>query len=194
MKNDNDYEIVLMAQEGNEDAINTLYKKYSPIIIKKSRDAFFNNKHHGIEIDDIIQEAFIGFDEAIKNFSQDENATFYTFSMLCVERQISNYMRQATRNRDKLLNEAINIDDTNVKMISSNVDIENTVLGYDYSEKMINDVKMILTDFEKQVLNMRLKGLSFDEITKLLNKDKKSIYNAFQRIKIKFKKINKNDD
>ena len=194
MKNDNDYEIVLMAQEGNEDAINTLYKKYTPIIIKKSRNAFFYNKHHGIEIDDIIQEAFIGFDEAIKNFSQDENATFYTFSMLCVERKISNYMRQATRNRDKLLNEAINIDDTNVKMISSNVDIENTVLGYDYSEKMINDVKMILTDFEKQVLDMRLKGLSFDEITKLLNKDKKAIYNAFQRIKIKFKKINKNDN
>ena len=35
----NDYELVYLAQEGNEDAINLLYKKYKPIIVKKSKNA-----------------------------------------------------------------------------------------------------------------------------------------------------------
>lgn len=194
MKSDNDYELVLLAQEGNEDAINALYKKYTPIIVKKSKNAFLNATHHGIEIDDIIQECFVGFDEAIKNFSQNDKATFYTFSMICVERQISNYLRRTTRIRNKALNEAINIDDANVKMISSNIDIENDIIGHDYDKNIIEEVRNNLTQFEKDVLNMLLKGFSFDEIAKKLNKDKKAIYNTFQRIKVKFKKISKNDN
>jgi len=35
----NDYELVSLAQEGNEDAINIIYQKYRPIIIKKSKNA-----------------------------------------------------------------------------------------------------------------------------------------------------------
>ena len=194
MSKDNDYELVLLAQEGNEDATNTLYKKYTPIIVKKSKNAFLGAAHYGIDIDDIIQECFIGFDEAIKNFSQEEKASFYTFSMICVERQISNYMRRVTRGRDKILNEAINIDDASVKMMHSNVDIENDILSHNYDNHVLSIVKKNLTSFEREVLNMRLKGFSFDEIAEKMNKDKKAIYNTFQRIKNKFKKISENDN
>lgn len=185
MKKDNDYELVLLAQEGNEDAINALYKKYTPIIVKKSKNAILSTTLHGIEIDDIIQECFVGFDEAIKNFSQNDKATFYTFSMLCVERQLSNYVRMATRTKDKVLNEAINIDDATIKKIRSSIDIENDVIGQVYDKNMLIDVRKSLTFFEKNVLDMRLKGLSIDEIADKLNKDKKAIYNTFQRIKVK---------
>ena len=88
----NDYEVVSLAQEGNEDAISLLYQKYKPIIIKKSKNAIMYAPHHGIEISDIMQEAYIGLDEAIKNFSQDDSATFYTFAMVCIERKIFNYL------------------------------------------------------------------------------------------------------
>ena len=48
----NDYELVALAQENNEDAINILYQKYKPMIIKKSKIAFLQTTHHGIEIND----------------------------------------------------------------------------------------------------------------------------------------------
>ncbi len=194
MKKDNAYDLLLLEQEGTEDAINALYKKYTPIIVKKSKNAILSTTLHGIEIDDIIQECFVGFDEAIKNFSQNDKATFYTFSMLCVERQLSNYVRMATRTKDKVLNEAINIDDATIKKIRSSIDIENDVIGQVYDKNMLIDVRKSLTSFEKNVLDMRLKGLSIDEIADKLNKDKKAIYNTFQRIKVKFKKICENDN
>ena len=58
----NDYELVSLAQENNEEAIKILYQKYKPIIIKKSEHAILYLSHHGIEINDIMQEGFIALD------------------------------------------------------------------------------------------------------------------------------------
>ena len=107
----NDYELVFLAQENNEDAINLIYQKYKPIIVKKSKNAIVFADHHGIDINDIMQEGFIGLDEAIKNFSQDTTASFYTFALLCIDRQILNYIRKMTGKKDQALNDAISITD-----------------------------------------------------------------------------------
>ena len=53
---------------------------------------------------------------------------------------------------------------------------------------MAREIRKVLTDFERTVFDMKLKGYSFEEIGKKLNKDKKSIYNTFQRIRLKIKK------
>ena len=119
----NDYELVFLAQDGNEDAINKLYQKYKPIIVKKSKNAIVLASHHGVEINDIMQEGFIGLDEAIKTFSQETEATFYTFAMLCVERQIASYLKKVTRGKDKILNEAIAINDNLEKTMKDKMDI-----------------------------------------------------------------------
>ena len=85
----NDYELVLLAQEGNEDASNLIYQKYKPIVVKKSKNAIIYATHHGIEISDIMQEGYIGLEEAIKSFLPGDNkATFYTFANLCIDRKI----------------------------------------------------------------------------------------------------------
>ena len=105
----NDYELISLAREGNEEAINLIYQKYKPIIVSKSTDAIVTASHHGIEISDIMQEGFIGLDEAINGFSEKDNASFYTFAVLCINRQIINYLRKTTRGRDRILNDAVTI-------------------------------------------------------------------------------------
>ena len=73
-KDYNDYELVYLAQEQNEDAIEIIYQKYKPIIYKKC------NKYikvlHGIELCDLVQECYLILDYAIKNFNQNNNNTF----------------------------------------------------------------------------------------------------------------------
>ena len=190
----NSYELIALAQEGNEDAINIIYKQIKPIIVEKAKRAIHTVNHHGVEIDDIIQEGYIGLEEAIQNYSQDENTSFYTFAMICIERQIVNYLRKITNSKDKILNNAVIIDDTLEKMIMDDTNIEKTVMGKDYSTKLIKIVSNNLTTFEKKVLDLKLKDFTLDEMAIELNKDKKSIYNAIQRIKNKFRKITKNDN
>ncbi len=189
-----DFELVYLAQEGNEDAINELYQRYKSIIVKKSKNAIMYATHHGIDINDIMQEAYIGFDEAIRGFSQDEKASFYTFSLLCIDRKITNYLRKTTGSKGKILNEAVTIDDTLEKVLSNDFSIEYTLMDRDNGSELINKIRSFLTEFERNVFDLKLKEYSFNEIAKILNKDVKSIYNTFQRIKVKIRKNIKIDN
>ena len=185
----NDYELVCLAQEGNTNAIDLIYKKYMPIIVKKSKNAIFTIKNHGIEINDIMQEGYLGLDEAIKSFSQDDGATFYTFANLCIDRKISNYLRGLSSNRNKLLNEAIFIDDNIENLITDKISIEDEFINNDMREDIMNKLKDNMTVFENRVFDLFLSGYSFSEIANNLNKDVKSIYNTIDRIKHKVKNI-----
>lgn len=190
----NDFELVHLAQSGDEDATNMLYQKYKPLIVKKSQDYFLTAPHHGIDINDVMQEAFIGFDEAIRNFSQDKEANFYTFAMICVDRQVINYLRKIKKGNAQTLNEAVTIDENMERYISDGTNIEDMLIGHDSDISLAIAVREELTEFEKRVLDLKLKDYTFEEIAKELNKDVKSIYNTLQRIRIKFKKKMENDD
>ena len=190
----NDYELVSLAQEKNEDAINLIYKKYKPIIVKKSKLAIVHATHHGIDIADIMQEGFMGLDEAIKNFSEGQNASFYTFAMLCIDRQIINYLRKNTGNRYRALNDSINLDDALTKSISDKTNIELAILGANHDNFLVNKIRLLLTDFEGKVFDYKIKSYSYKEIAKILGKDVKSIYNTWQRIKTKIRENIQIDD
>lgn len=180
----NDYELVALAKEGNEDAISLIYQKYKPIVVSKSKDAIVVASHHGIEINDIMQEGYIGLEEAIKNFNENDNTTFYTFATLCINRQIINYLRKCSRGKNRILNDAIAIDEMTDGSFKDDFDLEMNFVSKDIVKDAIKD----LTDFEYKVFKMRIDGYSYNETAKYLNKSVKSIYNTFHRIKEKIKK------
>lgn len=186
----NDYELVSLAREGNEEAINLIYQKYKPIIVCKSKDAIVYATHHGIEINDIMQEGFIGLEEAINGFSEKDNTSFYTFAVLCINRQIINYLRRTTRGKNRILNDAVAIDDIVEKSVKDSTNTEFSFISKD----IIEEIKDDLTDFEYKVFKLKYDGYNFEEIAHILSKDVKSIYNTFHRVKLKVKKIIGNDD
>lgn len=190
----NDYELVVLAQENNEDARELIYQKYKPIIIKKSKNAFLYAPHYGMEISDIMQEGYIGLEEAIKSFSQDDTATFYTFATICIDRKISNYMKKMQKDKNKLLNEAVTIDSGLENLISDKMNIEKTLISNVKINEIIKQLRLELTEFERNVFDLKIKDYSFEEIANTLNKDTKSIYNTFHRIKQKVKRIIEIDD
>ena len=190
----NDYELVFLAKEGNEDAINIIYQKYKPIIVRNSQTAILKANHHGIEISDIMQEGFIGLDEAINNFSENDNASFYTFAVLCINRQIINYLRKTTGGRDKILNDATPIDEYVERNMKDDHDTEFSFIYKETEEYIKEEIKKNLTEFENNVFNLKIDGYTFEEIANTLNRDVKSIYNTFHRIKLKIKKIIDEDD
>ena len=184
----NDYELVYLAQEGNEEAINLLYQKYTPIIVKKSKNAILRATHHGIEISDIMQEGYMALDEAIKSFSNTMNTTFYTFAVVCIDRQIASYLKRIFSNKGKVLNEALGIDEDLERIIRDDIDIEQDLMIQEQLKMLDDKVRPMLTKFEKKVFDLMMKNMSFEEIASILHKDVKAIYNTFQRIKIKIRK------
>ena len=111
-QNYNDNELVLLAKEHNEEANTILYNKYKPLITKKCSGIFKYVKNKGIEFSDLMQECLIGFEESIRNYNLDDKVTFYTFTNICMTRQLGTLVRKLNRDKHRPLNEAIPLENT----------------------------------------------------------------------------------
>ena len=103
----NDYELVYLAQEYNEDANEILYRKYKDLIYSKSYKYYFMLKKCGLELEDVIQEAFIAFYDAIRCFNQDSDCNFSTFVNVCITNRLNTLFTRYSGNKNILLNNAI---------------------------------------------------------------------------------------
>ena len=189
----NDFELVSLIRENNEEAREILYNKYKPIIVKKSTDQIYKLGSYGMEINDLIQEGYIGLDNAINCFNEKENTSFYTFALLCIDRQIITYIKKNTNNKAMVLNDAINLDDGKEYLFRDNTDIEGSFINKEDAKEFINLICDSLSDIEKKVFSLKLEGYDIGEIANLLNKDIKVIYNTLHRIKYKIKLIMNKD-
>jgi len=190
----NDYELVSLAQENNEAAINILHEKYKDLIYSKSKKVFYYLKGKGLELSDVIQEAMIGFEEAINGYNQDDKALFYTFAMLCVDRQLKSLIIKHNRDKYKILNEAVTLDNDEEEhalhnFITDDVTPESEFFNKEEANDIYIKIKDSLTDLEEVVFELKLQGCSYNEIAEVLNVDSKDIYNAVSRIRNKVNRI-----
>ena len=193
----NDYELVGMAQEGSADAFYVLYNKYLPIIRNKSKKIYKYIQDKGTELDDVIQEGLLAFENSIYSFNQDCDGMFYTFTNLCIDRCLISEVRQLNRFKYKYLNDAISLDDVIsagdfnlVSLIDSNDSdpLESLELYEDYIS-LYNNIIDKLTDFEECVFVLRVKGFSYEEIASILDREQRSIQNAMHRVRLKVKDL-----
>lgn len=187
----NDYELLDYICESNEDATKILYDKYKAVIETIARSKV--NNGIGLEFNDLVQEGMIGFSEAIRDYKDQKDVTFYTFASLCIERQILTAIKKATRDKHKLLNGSISLDytyDEDSNMYDNITDDtqqspEDKVIEMEEEKQLYGIIVDKLSSFEKQVFDLKIKDFSYKEIGQLLNVDSKKIDNAIQRIKQK---------
>ena len=191
-----DEDIVKIAQEGNEEALDFIFRKFRPQVARKANSYFLA----GADKDDIVQEGMIGLFKAIRDYKPDKDASFRSFAELCITRQIITAVKSASRLKHSPLNSYVsldkpisedNYDSTLLNIIAqgSSSNPEDIVIGKENMEQVEIKMEEVLSGLECKVLSMYLKGKSYSEIASLLNKDAKSIDNALQRIKKKFEKF-----
>ena len=191
-KDENDYELLYLIKEENEDAKNIFYEKYRPMVEMKAKKYFSQIQNKGYELNDLIQEGLIGLSNAIRDYNQDEKIKFITFANVCIERRIINFIREINRQKHQALNSSISIDNTNVSGISllnvlsdDSYNPESSFMILEEQEQLKEDMKKGLTEFEKEVFDLRFEGFTYQEIAILLNKSIKSIDGTISRIKQK---------
>ena len=187
----NDYELIAYANENNEDANNILIKKYEPLIHSIANRMLKSCSYIGLEESDLVQEGMIGLNHAISYFNEQKDIIFYTYAKTCIERRMISTIIAAKRLKHRVLNESISLNADNedvsfdkiLKDESSNP--EKIVMDSEETEKLIESIKGSLTDFELQVFELMLSYFKYGEIAEILDKEKKQVDNAMQRIKNK---------
>ncbi|WP_022819596.1 sigma-70 family RNA polymerase sigma factor [Fusobacterium russii] len=182
-------DLIFKAQNNDEEAINDLIKFYLPLVSINVKNFFLI----GADREDLIQEGLLGLFKAIKYY-KSEKSSFNTFAILCIRRQIFSAIKLANSNKNMALNEAI-LNSSNISEecdTQSNLEFITDESSPEYiffnKDKFINFKKYADRKFsklEKQVLEYLIRGYSYKEIAKQLDKNLKSIDNTIQRIKKK---------
>lgn len=196
LKNKPDEELVVLAREKNEDAIETLLDRYKELVNMKVSKYFII----GAEREDIVQEGLIGLYKAVKNFELDKQNSFKSFANLCIERQLITAIKTSNRQKHIPLNSSVSLnttvydndDDTSLMELFNSKTAEDpldTITKKEYYKIIGNKIDENLSDFEKKVLARFAAGDSYVKIAERLEAPVKSVDNAIQRIR---KKANKN--
>lgn len=185
-----DEELSLKAQDGNEEAVNTLLIKYKNLVNKISRSYFLV----GSDIEDIVQEGMIGLYKAIMNFSQDKNTSFKTFASTCIKHHIQNAIRVASSEKNKVLSSALSITEDPTFEDDEKLGFElfdelpspvEKIIEKEKMQEIKDIVKIALSPLERKILALYLGGYNYNEIAEIANISKKSIDNGLSRIKNK---------
>lgn len=190
-----DEEIVAMAKEGNDRALEYLLCKYQNFVKSKAKSYFLI----GADKEDIYQEGMIGLFKAIRDFKDDKLASFKVFAELCITRQIITAVKTATRQKHIPLNTYISLNkpiydeesDRTLLDIISGIkvsDPEELIIDREEMENIESKIEEVLSSLEMEVLNSYLDGKSYQEIASDLDRQAKSIDNALQRVKRKLEK------
>ncbi len=188
-------QLIESAKGGDSQALEFLIDKYRGFVRTKARTYFLI----GADKEDIIQEGMIGLYKAIRDYRKDKLSSFRGFAEMCITRQIITAIKTATRQKHIPLNFYVSLNKPLYEEESERtlMDIVGEDKITDPEEMYINREELdhigskmgeILSGLEKDVLNLYLRGRTYMEIARRLDRHVKSIDNALQRVKRKLEK------
>lgn len=186
----NDYELLYLVGENNEEVYNSIYAKYKPLIHRMAKTLCENYKSALVEYDDLFQEGMYGLNNAIKSFNGKSGSLFYTLAKLCISREMNGYVAKMLRGKNMILSSAVSFD---TPISKNGFVVEDTLYSHDDSvelqfesiemEKYILDLKYELKDEYMPVYELKLNGFSNVAIANLLDLRYKDVDNYLRSIK-----------
>lgn len=185
----NDYELLYLASEQNEDAINELLKKYYGLICYKA----IKYSPSQLDTDDFINEGLLCFYEVIYNYSDVSNTKFIKYLNTCLERRMINYKKLFTRKKFCILNTAISLDEDSVDsdnlLIDNKYNPDSVLLNKEEYELLREKILKELNSNEELVFILREQNFSVKEIAKIIDMKLAEIYNIVKNIRTKIIKL-----
>lgn len=167
----NDYELIYLFRDGNEVALNLLFKKYEAFIQSKLNTF----KVTGALREDFYSEALMALYAAITSYNDNIRITFYNyFNIVLTRRFVKAYA--------KLVRPEIPVENIDWFLGEENIE---------YRPSLYEDgLALMKTDCERLVYRELYKvGLSPGEIATNNNIDIKKVYNTINKIKERLKVI-----
>ena len=194
----NDNELIMQIHEQSEEAKDILFEKYKYIINIEIKKYLKIANILGYDYNDLYQDALVGFINGINNYNQDKESSLPTFITMCVDRTLQNSIRRINNKKSKVQAESLSLEYVYEPMSSplrelisdnsENDPLVNIIKNEEYSE-LNKSIKETLSKNEYKVYQYMIKGLKYNDIALLLNKEPKQIDNTIQRIKNKIKKV-----
>lgn len=187
----NDYELLYLAQENNEDAVNELRKKYNSLLHAKALS--YNRSSH-IDIKELLNEAELSFYKAVDSYI-DKN-TFNTYLNKVIDNNLTNYIAKHNNTKNKILNESLSYEYNNEKSIgvgsnkyNPEISLFNEYNYFELRQRILNK----LTWKEELIFVLKEQNYTASEISKITDNSLRTVYNIIKRIQNKTIKLMSNE-
>ena len=191
-----DEQLAAMAREGSETAEEILIDKYKGLAKLKAKAYFIA----GGDQEDVVQEGMIGLMKAVRSYDPERETSFKTFASACINNQIIKAIRNADREKNHPLNDAVSLSETvensgetltlgDIVKASVFDEPEQNLIYQDLIERIRNGIDANFSQLERDVFHRKLEGKNYMEIAAELDKSPKTIDNAIQRVRHKITKI-----
>lgn len=193
-KNINDYEQLYLISEQDDEATSIIYEKYKPIVYSLAYKNLKLISNYGVDIDELVQEGFIGLTKAISSYNNNMSVMFYTFATLCIERQMKTFCKKFYTKKQKALNNKISIDidaDSFSNYFIELKEDENSnknpmaYLENSYYNELCVNFKHSLSNRNSLIFELRCNGFKNVEICNLLDISMSIVERSIQEIKKK---------
>ena len=193
----NDNELIYLSCENNEEATTLIIKKYKNCILNILKEYLKEYNIVGVEVADLYQEGLIGLLNAIDTYDKDKDVTFYTYANACIKASIMTAIRNTFTWKNRILNTSYSLDKMYEDSESNFYDLfkdereepNRKLIDREETLELKNKIISKLSDKEKVIFDLKLKGLDNKEIADLIDKDKKYVENTIFRIKKKYKEL-----
>lgn len=178
----NDNELVSRAKAGDSTALSLLIEKYSDYILKKASSF---KTISCIDVEDLYQEGMIGFVSSIYSFDETYGTKFSTYATTVYLRKMLSAIRKTNNDLSNCVDSYISINDN--ELLAQQPSPEEVLL---YDEELSEIIKFAKDNFsktEQKVFKLVLLGVSYTEISEILDCNIKSVDNAVQRIRRKLR-------
>ena len=191
-----DADLAALAAADDQEALACLRGRYASMLQYKSKRA------SGLcgcdNLEDLSQEAAIGFLKAVRSFVPGGGASFRTYAERCVEHVLVSAIRSYFSQKNQPLNghEALSDDEIGGRLSGYGRGSPDSAFDSAINSALEDDgedllSRLALTERERDVARLRMQGYAYREIAGRLQISVKSVDNTLQRVRHKMKSFRK---
>lgn len=160
--------------------------KLAELISRYMKTVFAGAKRYSgaADYEELVSDGMEGLLSAVRNYSE-EKGEFASFVSVCVENRLRNTAKRSRRRASRLADsESERLED----IADPAPTPEEIVIARENSEEVMREIKTELTELELKCIQGAALGLSYSEIARRMNIDKKAVDNALSRARAKLKR------
>ena len=182
-KQDRIARLVLLAKNGNENAVSDLLNLYDSLI-----ESLINRYSEGLSEEDrrdLRQEAAIAFCRALDRYHPEEGVAFGHFAKICVENRLIDCRRKSANDPT---GQAVPLEDSGPSLSLADDDPARDLLERESYLALCERIRELLSDYENRIWMLVMAGRTPREIATIVGSDRKSVENAVARVRRKLRK------
>lgn len=197
MKEPNDFELLYMIHQKDDDSLKILLNRYQNTIWAIVHSMVPRPRPSELDLDDLFQEGQLGLLDAIDAYRDDKETFFGSFARVCIERQIRSYIRKTRSQSYRILSRASSLDapiyEEEDLTLMDTLAVQNKSMDPVYStyvlwaQDQIPLIKEGLPEQQWQVYHLHALGYSYKEIADEVQLREKDVDNIIQKIKRKIR-------